>query len=102
MVVSKLSAKKVTVERKLINNLLSDWGLFIQHGYYVSNENDNDVLSERNGKIVINAYFDQILELMSQKCEERELYITTIRHLLDYWLLLEKISTARLAPRSTL
>jgi hypothetical protein len=89
---SKLSAKKITIERKLINNLVSDWGLFIQHGYYVSNENDNDVLSVRNGKIVINQYFDQILEIMSQKYEERELYITTIRHLLDYWLLLEKIS----------
>ena len=90
--VSNLSAKKVNVEQKLINKLISDWGVFINHGYFVRNDHDNGVLSERNGKTIINPYFDQILGLMSLKHEEGDLYITTIRDLLDYWVLIEKIS----------
>lgn len=92
MGVRNLSPKKINNEEKLINKLISDWGLFIQHGYYVSNENDNAVLSVRDGKTVINPYFDQILEFMSHQREEGDLYITTIRDLLDYWVLIEKIS----------
>ncbi|MBE9510641.1 MAG: hypothetical protein IMY71_07175 [Bacteroidetes bacterium] len=87
-----LSSKKIKVEQKLLNKLISDWGIFINHGYFVRNGYHDDVLSERNGKIVINPYFDKILELMAQMRDERDLYITTIRDLLDYWVLIENVS----------
>ena len=87
-----LSVKKVKVEQKLLNKLISDWGIFINHGYFVRNGYHDDVLSERNGKIIINPYFDKILGLMARMREEGDLYITTIRDLLDYWVLIENIS----------
>jgi hypothetical protein len=90
--VSNLSAKKVKVEQKLLNKLISDWGIFINHGYFVRNGQDDDVLSEPNGKILINPYFDKILGLMARMREEGDLCITTIRDLLDYWVLIENIS----------
>jgi hypothetical protein len=89
---SNLSAKEVKVEQKLLNKLISDWGIFINHGYFVRNGHEDDVLCERNGKIVINPYFDKILANMARMRDEGDLYITTIRDLLDYWVLIENIS----------
>jgi len=89
---SSLSSKKVMAEQKLLNKLILEWGVFINHGYYVRNNLDDGVLSQLNGKMVINPYFDQILGLMSRMRDDGDLYITTIRDLLDYWIRIEKIS----------
>jgi hypothetical protein len=89
---SKLSRTKVNIEQKLLKKLVSDWGIFINHGYFVRNERRDYVLIEQDGKLVINPTFDKILENMDIMRDNGDLYITTIRNLLDYWVLCEKIS----------
>ena len=56
------------------------------------NHYDDGVLSEHNGKIVIDPYFDKTLEIMAAMGKEGDLYTTTIRNMLDYWILIENIS----------
>jgi hypothetical protein len=87
-----LSQKKVTVEHKLLDKLISDWGVFIDHGYFVRNSQKDGNLIEKNGKLLINPYFDNILGLMAHMRDSGDLCITTIRDLLDYWVLTKKIS----------
>lgn len=87
-----LTDKKVAVERKLLDKLVSDWGVFINHGYFVRNGQVDGNLTEKDGKLVINPYFDKILVLMAQMRDKGDLYTTTVRDLLDYWILTEKIS----------
>ncbi len=79
-------------EQVRLDKQISDWGIFINHGYFVRNNYDDGVLSEQNGKIVIDPYFDKTLEIIAANCEKGDLYTTTIRDLLDYWVLIENIS----------
>jgi hypothetical protein len=87
-----LSDKKVNTEKKLLNKLKSDWGVFFDHGYFVRNGANDNNLTVQNGKLVTNPYFDRILELMSQMRNDGDLYLTTVRELLDYWILTEKVT----------
>jgi len=89
---SKKSKKKFLHEKQQLSNLLTNWGVFINHGYYVSNREGHNIFAEIGGKIVINPSFDRILELMAQMRDDGNLYITTIKNLLDYWILTENIS----------
>ena len=52
---------------------------------------DSDILSNNNGEIVVNPTFDKILGLMDNMRDEGNLHLTTIRDLLDHWILAEKI-----------
>jgi hypothetical protein len=92
----RLSAKtgenQVISEEKQLDELLIDWGIFINHGYFVRNRKGYDILNEHEGRIVINPFFDKILEFMAKKRDEGDLYITTIKNLLDYMILCENIS----------
>jgi hypothetical protein len=90
--VNNLSEKRVKIEGQQLDKLISDWGIFINHGYFVRFGHDYEVLSQKDGKIVINPYFDKILELMAGMRDQGDLYITTIRDLLNYWILIEKVS----------
>jgi hypothetical protein len=90
--VNNLSEKKVNNEQKLFNKLISDGGVFINHGYFVRDEINDDILCMRDGKLVINPYYDKILGIMAKMRDEGDLYITTIRDLMNYWILSEKIS----------
>ena len=87
-----LSEKKVDVERKLLDKLVSDWGVFINHGYYVRNSKKDGNITGQNGKLVINPYFDKILGIMAQMRDKGDLYTTTVRDLLDYWIMTENIT----------
>ena len=82
------------LEIENINKLINDWGVFINHGYYVRNRTgpDHGIWTEREGKIIINPNFDRVLEYMARLRDDGRLYITTIRDLLDYWILIENIS----------
>jgi hypothetical protein len=82
------------LELENINKLINDWGVFINHGYYVRNRtgSDHGIWTEQQGKIIINPNFDSVLENMARLRDEGSLYITTIRDLLDYWILIENIS----------
>jgi hypothetical protein len=89
---SKEPEKQLLIEQRQIDELIANWGVFINHGYYVSNRKDHNIFNESNGKIVINPFFDKILEYMSGKRDNGSLYITSIRDLLDYWIMLENVS----------
>lgn len=87
-----LSPEIVERENIQIDNLVNEWGIFISHGYYVRKEASKAIVEDQNGKLIINPYFDEILRLIAQKRDKGELYTTTIRDLLDYWIKLENIS----------
>lgn len=92
METNELSAKKVNTKQKLLDKLKSEWGVFFDHGYFVRNGPDDGNLILKNGKLVINPFFDKILGLMAQMRDDGDLYITTVRDLLDYWILIDKVS----------
>ena len=89
---ANLSQKKIILEQKLLNKLISDRGVFIDHGYFVRNSKKDGNIIEKNGKLVINPLFDNILGIMEQMKDKGDLDITTIRGLLDYWVLTKNIS----------
>lgn len=97
-VYSRLSTNKakdqLAFEQRMLNRLLTEWGVFINHGYFARNQAGYDpgTWTEREKKIIINPYFDKILEVMARMRDEGNLYITTIRDLMDYWILLDSIS----------
>ena len=87
-----LSEDKVRIENDRFLRLIKDWGVFINHGYFPRIRSGNDVINEVNGKLAIDPYFNQILRIMSEYRDKGDLFITTIRELMDYWIRLEKVS----------
>jgi hypothetical protein len=83
------AVRQLEREKKVIDLLISNWGIFIGHGYYVR---DHDILSEQNGHLYINPYFDQLLDYLEVNQNKGDLYNTTVRDLLDYWTLTENVS----------
>jgi hypothetical protein len=79
-------------EEENLNRLISDRGIFINHGYFVRNLYEDGVMHNSNGKLTANPYFNQTLAIMALMQQKGDLYITTIRDLLDYWVLIENIS----------
>ena len=90
--VSELSQEKVDLEQRLIDELILNKGVFFNHGYYVRNEAGDDIIVEPNGKLVINPYYDKILEIMAHKMDIGDLYIATVRDLMDYLIQTGKVS----------
>jgi hypothetical protein len=86
------SDKGLKQEEENLNKLIIDRGIFINHGYFVRNLYEDGVLINSSGKIATSPYFDKTLDLMVQMRDKGDLYITTIRDLLDYWMLIENIS----------
>jgi hypothetical protein len=81
-------------EKRGLDMLVLNWGMFINHGYYVRNIADNKILSQKNGELVINPAFDDILSYMDFLRKKGDLLITTVRDIMNYWLLIENISFA--------
>jgi hypothetical protein len=84
--------KQYKMELKQLDKLIVEQGVFINHGYYIRNKQESDITSELNGSIVINPYFENILENMAQMRNRGDLFITTIRDLLNYWVMTDNIS----------
>jgi hypothetical protein len=84
----------VANEKEQLLNLIDNQGVFINHGYFPRNRDKRDgiITTDRNGKLVIDPKFDSILTIMSQMRDREDLYITTVKVLMDYWIALEKIS----------
>jgi hypothetical protein len=76
-------------EMRQIDGLISNWGIFLNHGYYVRG---HEILAEQNGRLQINPYFDRLLGYMEDNQEKGSLLNTTVRDLLDYWILTENVS----------
>ncbi|MFC2071557.1 hypothetical protein ACFLUU_02405 [Chloroflexota bacterium] len=72
--------------------LMDNWGVYINHCYPAATVKEYGVWTESGGKIVIDPYFDLFLERMARLDAERKLKVTTIRELLDYWIMGENIS----------
>jgi hypothetical protein len=89
---STLSPKVVKQEQVQIENLIKNRGVFISHGYYVRTTDSEIITTDNKGKLQVNPYFNEILNSIAQKREKGELYTTTIRDLLDYWIKLENVS----------
>ncbi len=87
-----LSEKDVEKEKEQLSNLIAHQGIFVNHGYFVRNRSDDKILLKKNGKLVVNPNFDKILASISELRKKGDLYVTTIRNLLDYWILLQKVS----------
>lgn len=80
-------------ERKQFEFLLSNWGIFIEHGYYVrGTDGDADILSNINGAYYINPTFDKVLAYIAQLRDNGDIYLTTVKDLMEYWISLENIS----------
>jgi len=86
------SRNVVENENIALKKLVNDWGIFISHGYYVQNDDSEMIIKDNKGNFIINHYFDKILELIAQKRDEGELYTTTVRDLLNYWIKLDNVS----------
>lgn len=74
-----------------LDRLVNQRGVFINHGYYIRNIPNTDMSLEANNSIFINPYFEKMLKYMALQRDNGELYISTIRDLLQYWILCEKI-----------
>lgn len=87
-----MSDRIVQNENEQLDNLVKHQGIFINHGYFVRNRSDDRILKNVNGKLVINPNFDKILASISGRRSKGDLYVTTIRDLLNYWIKLEKVN----------
>jgi hypothetical protein len=86
------SEQEVKNEEEKLSKLISDWGIFINHGYFVRNLYVDGVFINSGGKITASPYFNQTLAIMARMREKGDLFITTIRDLIDYWVMIENIS----------
>jgi len=86
---SQCAERELEKEKNQFDQLISNWGIFIEHGYYVR---DHEVITEENGHLRINPYFDDLLSFLQENQGKGTLFNTTIRELLDYWILSENIS----------
>lgn len=86
-----LDSANAVYERRHLDFLVEKRGVFFNHGYYVRNHERDEILSMRDGELVINQYFDNVLAYMDQMRDDGNLLITTVRDLLDYRLQIEKI-----------
>ena len=79
-------------ERRQLDLLEANWGVFINHGYYVRNRSDDNILCKKNGELVINPYFDEILASLDSLRDSGAILLTTVKDLLNYWTLIENIT----------
>ncbi|MBE0653875.1 MAG: hypothetical protein IH594_08760 [Bacteroidales bacterium] len=84
--------KWVSTEKIGLDILLKDRGIFINHGYYIRNSKKNRVLTHVDGKQVVSPEFDEILSYMDSLRFNGDLWITTIKDIMNYWLMTENIS----------
>lgn len=87
-----LSPNVVEQQKIQIDNLVKNWGIYLSHGYYVRTVDSEILLSDEKGKLYTNPYFNDILHYIAQKRDNGELYTTTVRDLLDYWIKLDHVS----------
>lgn len=82
---------QLQIEKRQLDYLLKDWGVFFNHGYYVRNGVDDNIILNRDGRLVINPLFDQLLAYMDSQRDKGDLFLTTVKELLNYWLLIENV-----------
>jgi hypothetical protein len=83
--------RQLQIEKRQLDFLVKDRGVFFNHGYYVRNGVDDNIILNRDGRLMINPLFDQILAYMDSQRDKGDLFLTTVKDLLNYWLLLENV-----------
>lgn len=83
--------RQLQIEKRQLDFLLKDWGVFFNHGYYVRNGVHDNIILNRDGLLMINPLFDQVLAYMDSQRDKGDLFLTTVKDLLNYWLLLENV-----------
>jgi len=86
------SQDQLNNERNQIYKLVDDQGIFLNHGYYVRFGDNNYVLIKKDGEIVINPIFDSILGLLEELKNRGDLYVTTVKDLINYWINCDNVS----------
>jgi hypothetical protein len=85
------AGRQVERERHQIDDLIDNQAIFINHGYFVRGIPNVDLTIEKDGRVILNPYFEKILRYMAGKRDEGDLMITTIKDLLDYLIQTERI-----------
>jgi hypothetical protein len=88
----KKKEKFLKMEFRQLDTLIYHQGIFLNHGYFVRNRPEHNIFIESDGQIQINPYFDKVLERMADLRDNGRLYITTVRNLLDYLIMLENVT----------
>jgi hypothetical protein len=89
---TKQAGKKAREELAWLEEIVRNRIVFIDHGYYVRGIPGIDLTVVEKGNLILNPHFDYILRYMAQRRDDGDLMILTIRDLLDYQLLMKKIS----------
>ncbi len=90
----KTAEHEVNVKKMKLEEMITHRQIFIDHGYYVRGAPKIDLTSVQDGRVRLNPYFEETLRYMAKRRDEGDLLLLTIKDLLDYQLLLEKISIA--------
>ena len=88
----KKKEKFLGKEFRQLDSLIYHQGVFFNHGYFVRNRPGHNIFRESDGEILVNPYFDKILERMAALRDSGNLYITTVRNILDYLVMLENVT----------
>lgn len=84
--------------RANLKELVDDWGVFINHTYpvrFLKNQTSTKYYTtDKQGKLIVNPKFDQLLQYMTVLQQDGKLYLTTIDQILEYWISLNNISYA--------
>lgn len=78
-----------------LQRLVQDRGVLINHVYLArvpANKKSTAFLTrDRQGALVVQPGFDQILKKMAGLRDQKKLYLTTVRDIMNYWLALEQV-----------
>lgn len=90
-VTRQLDSANLIIEKRQLEHLIVKRGVFFNHGYYVRNNSRDGMLTFNDGRLIINPYFDNVLNYMDHRRDDGDLLITTVRDLLDYRIQVENI-----------
>ncbi|WP_134685788.1 hypothetical protein [Brevibacillus migulae] len=80
---------------KQLDRLVQQRGVFISHAYLSRLFKGTYIRSflarDRQGQLVINPAFNQVLQRMASLRDQRKLYLSTVAEMMDYWLALSQI-----------
>jgi hypothetical protein len=79
-------------EKRQLDYLIENRGVFINHGYFVRYGAKDNFIVEKNNEYVVNPVFDEILSYMSQLRDRGDLALITVGDLLDYWVLTKNVT----------
>jgi hypothetical protein len=75
-----------------VSRLVKEWGVFICHAYPARIQSHSPYYIQKSSEeLVINPKFDNILKILAKHRDNGELYLTTIRDIMSYWIKLNNV-----------